>query len=71
MYKRENLIEGSKDVGEFGFLFCFVLFFVIYLFIIFDGFLAKKTTMGRRVVLMNGLGSSSLALKLVLECCKG
>ena len=58
--------------------FCFVLFFffcflfsVIYLFIIFDGFLAKKTTVGRRVVLMNGLGSSSLALELVLECCRG
>ena len=42
--------------------FCF-LFFVFYLFIIFDGFLAKKTTVGRRVVLMNGLGSSSLALE--------
>ena len=52
MYKRENLTDGSKDLGEFGFL-------------------AKKTTMGRRVVLMNGLGSSSLALKLVLECCRG
>ena len=36
MYKRENLIEGSKDVGEFGFLFCFVFFFFFvfcYLFI--------------------------------------
>ena len=52
MYKRENLTDGSKDLGEFGFL-------------------AKKTTVGRRVVLMNGLGSSSLALELVLECCRG
>ena len=41
--------------------FCVV--FCFYLFIIFDGFLAKKTTVGRRVVLMNGLGSSSLALE--------
>ena len=60
---------GARILVSFG--FCFVLFFVIYLFIIFDGFLAKKTTVGRRVVLMDGLGSSSLTLELVLECCKG
>ena len=32
MYKRENLTEGSKDLGEFGFLFCFVFCFLFFVF---------------------------------------